>query len=528
MLKRLKSLENNFSVSRAAIIVGCFTLLAKLVALARDSLLAGKIGPGDTLDIYYAAFRIPDFIFNLLVLGTLSVAFIPVFTEWLVKDRAKAYRIANSVLNFAFLAMAFCCLILLLFSVPLTKALVPGFTGDKFTQTVSLVRLFLLSPIIFTVSSVFSSILSSYKKFLITSLAPILYNLGIIFGLFFLYPKFGVMGLGYGVILGAILHLLVQIPEVMRYGFTWSPIIDFHEPVLKKIGKLFLPRIIGMDNSQISLLVATTVGSILASGSVTIFNFANNLEAVPLSIFALSVSAASFPLLSEQFAQKDNAGFVKTLGSNVMQVLFFIIPLAILMIIFRTYIVRLVLGHGNFNWDDTRTTFTTLGILAFSLLGQSLSPLFSRSFYARQNTIIPVMVNITAIVLNAVLAVVLGKSHGLYGIAIALSISCTVDALLMFIFLRIKLVKDGVSLAGFDKDLFVFIFKILAASVVMGLVARAGIYTIAPFVDTKTNLGIVLQAGISGLLAVASFIYISYKIGLSQAKGLVEFLGRLM
>lgn len=164
MLNKLKNLEKNFSVSKAAVIIGVFTLLSKLVALVRDPLLAGKIGVGTTLDIYYAAFRVPDFIFNLLILGTLSVALIPVFTEWVVKDKQKAYRVASSVLNISLLGMAVICLILFVFSAPLTKFLVPGFSGEKLARTVELMRLFLLSPIIFTASNIFTSILSSYKK----------------------------------------------------------------------------------------------------------------------------------------------------------------------------------------------------------------------------------------------------------------------------------------------------------------------------------------------------------------------------
>ncbi len=527
MFQKLKNLENEFSVSKAAVIVGFFTLLSKLVGLARDPLLAGKIGVGNTLDIYYAAFRVPDFIFNLLVLGTLSVALIPVFSQWMIKDKNKAYEVANSVFNASVLAMGLVCLILLAFSAPLTKLLVPGFSGDKLLRTIQLMRLFLLSPVIFTASNIFTSILSSYKKFLVLSIAPIMYNLGIIFGLFFFYPRFGLMGLGYGVILGACLHLLVQIPEALRYGYRWKPVIDLKDPSFLKIAKLFLPRIIGMDISQISLIIGTTVGSILATGSVTIFNLANNLQAAPLGVFALSVSAASFPLLSEHYAKKDDAAFVNTLARNVMTVLFFIIPIAILMVIFRAYIVRIIYGHGKFNWNDTALMFTTFGVLTFSLVGQSLSPLFSRAFYSRQNTIIPVMVNICSIALDAVLAYVLGKKFGLVGIAWGFAVACSFDAGLMFICLRYKLNRDGVSLRDFDSAIIKFMFKIISASVVMGLVAYGAIYLFAPLVNTRTTFGIIIQSGLSVALAIAVFLLVCYKIKLEQAENLFGFLRKM-
>jgi putative peptidoglycan lipid II flippase len=528
MFNRLKNLETNFSVSKAAIIVGFFTLLSKLVGLVRDPLLAGKIGVGNTLDIYYAAFRIPDFIFNLLVLGTLSVALIPVFTEWLVKDKNKANRITSSVLNVSVVGMAFFCLILLIFSAPLTKLLVPGFTGDKLARTTQLMRLFLLSPIIFTASNVFTSYLTASKKFLVLSIAPIMYNLGIIFGLFVFYPHFGLMGLGYGVILGAFCHMLVQIPEAVRFGFRWKAVFDFKEPALHKILKLFIPRIIGMDISQVSLIVGTTVGSILAAGSVTIFNLANNLQAAPLGIFALSVSAASFPLLSEHFTNGDHKAYIKTLADNVMMVLFFIIPISILMLIFRAYIVRIIYGHGKFNWSDTVMMFSTFGVLTFSLVGQSLSPLFSRSFYSRQNTIIPVMVNICSITLDIILAVILGRRFGLLGIASGFAIACTFDALVMFSFLRWHLHKNSISLADFDSEVGKFLIKIVISSLIMGLVGYGCIYLFAPLVNTQTTLGIVIQSGLAVGVAILAFLGVSYKLGIEQTKRVLGIVKRFV
>jgi len=526
MIKKITSLEDEFSVGKAAAIIGFFTLLAKIVGFVRDPLFATKLGVGDTLDIYYAAFRIPDFVFNLLILGTLSVALIPIFTEWLLKDKSKAYQIVNSVLNISILAMGVLCLFLFAFSPYFTKLLVPGFSGEKLSQTIQLMRLFLLSPIIFTASNIFSSVLNSQKKFLIVSLAPILYNAGIIAGLFFLYPKFGLLGLGYGVIFGALMHLCVQIPEAIRFGFTWQPIVDLKNPALRKIAKLFLPRIIGMDISQISLIVATTIGSVLAAGSVATFTLANNLQAAPLGIFALSIATASFPVMSELYAKEDNDGFVNALGKNISQVLFFIIPISILMVIFRAYIIRIPYGHGKVGWDETIGLFNTFGILTFSLIGQSLSPLFSRSFYARHNTVIPVMVNLCSIVLDIVLAFTLGKKYGLSGIAAGFVIACTFDALCMFLVLRWKLHAEHISLSRLDKDLGIFITKLLGSSILMGFVSYACIYIFAPLVNTKTTIGILIQSGLAVAVGLAVFLLIASKLGLSQAKRTLEIFNK--
>lgn len=518
MLKFIRNFENEFSVSKAALIIGLSTLVSKVFGLIRDPLLSSHIGVGDILDAYYSAFRVPDFIFNLLVLGTLSVSLIPVFTEWVQKDKQKANVIASSVLNISACLMILICFGLFIFAAPIVEFLVPGFKGEKLQNTISLMRLFLISPIIFTFSNFFSSVLTSYKKFLILSIAPILYNLGILFGLFFLYPSFGIMGLGYGVIIGALMHLLIQAPAAVMYGFRWKAVVDIYSQPVRKIGKLFLPRILGMDISQISLIVGTTVGSFLASGSVTIFSQAINLQAAPLGIFAFSISAASFPLLSEHFANKDEAAFTKTLSNNIKNVLFFIIPIAILMLIYRAFIVRIIYGHGKFDWGDTILMFTTFGILTFSLFGQSITPLLSRSFYSRQNTKIPVMVNFVAIILNIITTYYLGKNYGLPGIAWGFVIACTFDAALMFVALRFFLQKAKVSLVEFDSDLFIFLPKILIASIISGLVAYGGIYAFEPFVNTTTTLGILLQSGASCVVAVFAFMLCAYALEIEQAK----------
>ncbi len=526
MIQKLAQLEAKFSLSKAAIIVGFFALFSRIIGLVRDRMFAGAFGAGDTLDIYYAAFRIPDFVFNLLILGTLSVAFIPVFTELLLTDKNRAYKNANTILNFSLLIMGAVSLILILLVEPLTKALVPGFSGEKLESTIKLTRLFLLSPVIFTLSNVFTSILNAHKKFLIVGLAPILYNLGIIFGLLYLYPRYGLIGLGYGVIIGAFLHLLVQIPEAMRNGYRWMPTFDLKDKALRKIGKLFIPRIFGLDNSQISLIIGSIVGSILASGSITVYNLANNLQTVPLGVFAISIAIAAFPVMSEYYAKKDEPAFLKTLGDSMVQILFFMIPISILMLIFRAHIVRLAFGSGNFGWQDTILTFNTLGIFSFSLFSQSLTPLLARAFYSRQNTVIPVTVNILTMALNAALAFIFGKIYGITGVAAAFSIASVLNAIILFFLIRMKLAKSmeepkKQNLALFDDKLFKSLLKITGASIVMGAVGYSLLYAIEPFINTHTGPGLLIQSGIAVLCACVVYLMMSSYFGLSQANSII-------
>ncbi|MCL5008831.1 MAG: murein biosynthesis integral membrane protein MurJ [Patescibacteria group bacterium] len=516
----LKNLETNFNSSKAALIVGFLTLASRLVGLLRDRLFASKFGAGDILDAYYAAFRIPDLIFNLLVLGTLSVAFIPVFTSLLIKDKQRAIKNANTVLNFSAGIMTLFCLLLLLLSKPLTHLLVPGFTGQKLQNTLLLTRIFLLSPIIFTISNVFSSVLNASKRFFIVGFAPVLYNLGIIFGLLVLYPKLGIMGLGLGVILGAVLHALCQIPEVLSLGFSWQPVLDIKDEAVRKIGRLFLPRIIGVDNSQVSLLIGSVVGSVLASGSIAVFTLANNLQAVPVGIFAISSAVAIFPVLSEEYARQEHEKFLNSLRETIVQISFYIIPISILLLLLRAHAVRLAFGAGKFNWDDTRATFQVLGIFSISLFTQALSPLFSRAFYARHNTKIPVVINLGAMALNAFLAYYLGLRMGISGVAWGFTLSSILNAIALFVVLHYSLsesVDNSHALRLFDQQLVDSLLKILAASLAMGLVTYAWLYALAPWLDTHTGLGLLVQSGVSAFFGLSTLFVCAYYVKLPQA-----------
>lgn len=517
---RFKNLETDFNSAKAAAIVGVLTLLSRLVGLLRDRLFASKFGAGDILDAYYAAFRIPDLVFNLLVLGTLSVAFIPVFTSLLIKDKARAIRNANTVLNFSALAMGLVCLVLLILSKPLTHLLVPGFTGQKMENTLILTRIFLLSPIIFTISNVFSSVLNASKRFFMVGFAPVLYNLGIIFGLLVFYPKMGIFGLGLGVVVGAFLHALCQIPEIISLGFFWQPVMDLKDEAVQKIGKLFLPRIIGVDNSQVSLLIGSVVGSVLASGSIAVFTLANNLQAVPIGIFAISSAVAVFPVLSEEFARHQHQKFLNSLKETIIQISFYVIPISILLLLLRAHIVRLAFGAGKFNWDDTRATFQVLGIFSISLFTQSLSPLFSRAFYARHNTKIPVFINLGAMALNAFLAYYLGLRMGISGVAWGFTLSSILNAIALFIVLRYHLaaeVGEGPILRDFDTGLLDSLFKIIVSSLAMGLVTYAWLYALAPWLDTHTGIGLLLQSGIASVFGVTTLFVCAYYVKLPQA-----------
>ncbi len=530
---KLTNLEKDFTLSKAAFIIAGFTLLTKFFAFYRLRVFGATFGQDKILDTYYSAFRIPDIITNLFVLSTLSIAFLPIFTEQLTKSKEKAFEMANTVLNASVLTIGFLCLVLLIFSEPLTKWLVPGFSPEYFTQTLNLSRLMLIPPVLFAISTVLGGTLNSQKQFFITSFAPILYTLGVISGAKFFYPSYGIIGLGYGVILGAVAQVTIQLITAIRFGFSFKPKINLKTEAIKKFFRLYLPRILAFDLIQVTLLLGTIIGSKLAEGSITALNQAYDLQSVPIGIFAYSIALASFPVFSELYALKKEKEFLEMLLKTIRQVLFFIIPLSILMLLFRAYGVRLVLGFGKFSWEDTITTFTILGVFSFSLWSQSLTTLLSRAFFARQNTRTPVFINILSIVLNICLTFWFTKMWGIYGLTSAFCIASTFNALLLFTILRRTsgraLASSNPSLTtNFDKNLVSSLLKITCASLVMGVVGYACIYLIEPLVDTRTVLGILIQAGVSGSTAVGVYIVVGKLLKLQESEMALDFVKKFL
>jgi putative peptidoglycan lipid II flippase len=513
--------NHKHAIGKSAVIVGSFGLIADIAALLRDRLFAAQFGAGHILDSYYAAFRIPDLVYNLLILGTLSVAFIPVFTEHLVKDEDEAERVGNTILTAAVLLVSVICGVLYFFVPWLTRTLIaPGFSGQTYDNAVVLTKIFLLSPIIFTASSVFGSVLNSLNRFLMVSIAPVLYNLGIMFGIVFLYPRFGIRGLGYGVILGALLHLLTQIIGAAIAGFKYKPWFDLRHPGVRKIFKLLLPRIISIDNAQISLWIASFVGSFLAAGSIVEFNFAENLQMVPIGIFALSFAAAAFPNLSEQASRRQPKEFAETLFRTMVNVLYFIIPSAILFIVLRAQIVRVIYGTGSFNWTATELTANALGIFAISMAFQSVTPLFARAFYARQNTIIPMIASLGSAVINIGASVFLGRMFGVLGLSAGFCIASIVNAVILFVLLMPK-IENGEFIKAWSE-----VIKILISSLALGIVTYFSLYFVQIFLPLDKTINVLTQGLLAGILGMLVYFGITKMLGMAQSNLAIQIIKR--
>lgn len=430
------------TVVSAGVILAVFSFMADLVALLRDRILASHFGASRTLDIYYSAFKIPDFIFNLLVLGAISSAFIPVFIEQYRNDSSNAWRLSQKFFTFIFSAVLVSASVIFIFMPYLAPIIAPGITGDDQRILISLTRLMLLSPIIFSVSTIVGSILQSLERFLTYAIAPVLYNLGIVIGALYLAPLAvangfsSVFGLGFGVLLGALLHLLVQLPAVLRSGFRFRFVFDFADTNLRKIFKLMIPRTIGLAAFNIDTIVSTAIASTMPVGSIAIVTLANNLQFVPIAVVGVSVATAVFPRLSMHASSREFYEFKKKLNSSLALTAALVTAVAVFVFFFRYWIINLLFGVGLFRGASVEMTATVLGIFMFGVTAQSLIPILSRAFYAFQNTFIPVLISLISIAINIVLALLFSflLDLGLPGIAIAFAIAGNVNFLLLYIF----------------------------------------------------------------------------------------------
>lgn len=471
----------------AAALVALSSLLSRLLGLFRDRLFAEHFGAGPELDAYFAAYRIPDIIFNLLVLGTLTAAFLPVFSTYLSrgeKGKKEAFEVAESLFFITTVLLVFCAVILFILTPVIVPLIAPGFDDNRMALMIVLGRIMLLQPILLGASSILGTILTSFNRFFAYAAAPVLYNLGIIFGVIFFVPSMGVKGVAWGVVLGAILHLLIQLPSTIKLGFRFRLSLRWRHEGLKNIGRLMVPRLIGLLAGQVNDLVVNFIGSTLLVGSIAVYAFADNLQNVPIGLVGISFAVAAFPQLSRAAAENAPEVFSHTLIKTIRLVLFLAVPLSVAMFLLRSEIVRVILGAGRFDWNDTKATFTVLSILVLSVFAQSLVPLLARAFFAMHDTKTPMVASIVTIIVNLVGAFLLGSQYGVIGLAWAFSGASLVNFLILFGVLRKRL--GGLD----DKYLLSGLYRMLFASILAGITIQLLKMPIGNLVNMQTFLGV--------------------------------------
>ena len=492
----------NSSIGGGAILIAFFSIVSKLLGLIRDRLLASQFGADRALDIYFAAFKIPDLLFNILILGALTSAFIPVFQRRWREDQAEGLRLANSALNFFLIAILVLSVFIWLLAPQILGIFLPGFEPSAVAEAVQLTKILLFSLIFFTASNILSGVLNSWRKFFTFALSSVMYNVGIILGIVVGAPRWGLSGIMYGVVLGAFLHFFVQYLEAHKHGWHYQLVLrlDSH---LRRIMKLMIPRTIGLAGSQFSIVIVTSVASALPVGSLAIYNLANNLQSFPIGIFGISLAVASFPSFT-RLAHPDTADkFKELLSLQFRRILYFLVPISLLILMLRAQLVRVILGAGAFNWQDTILTANSLGIFALSVFAQGLIPLFARAFYAYEDTRSPVIISLLSVALNIILALLLAPTFGVIGLTIAFTISNLINLVVLIIALRLKLGDLQ------DAQLSAATARIVSAAVAASLCTYGTLWIMSQLVDMHRFVGILLQGFVAGAVGLVAYVAIS-------------------
>jgi len=515
MVKKISQvLKQKNSVAGASIILIITLFLSNVLGVVRDHYLTQKI-PTDLLSTYYAAFRIPDLIFNILILGAIASAFIPVFTTLITQKKEKeAWMVTSSIINIAIVFLIGISVILFFLMPYVIPLVVPGFDQGRQELTMKLARIMLASPIFFGLSYIMGGVLNSFKRFLVYSLAPLVYNLAIILGTLLFADKYSVTGVAYSVVAGAFLHFLIQLPVAVGLGFRYQLKIFWQHWGVRRIGILMLPRSIALGANQIMLLIFTAIASSIGGYSIAAYNLADNIQTMPTVVFGTSFATAIFPSLAEAVSANRMGEFSNQILKITRIIIFFMLPMTIIFILLRTEIVRLILGSGFFGWEQTVTTANILGFFALALLFSGLIPLFCRSFYALHNTKIPMIVTIINVIISVILGKILSIKLGVSGLALGFSIGSFITALVLYLILRKKVQFED------EKSILFFLIKVIIATVLMAIATQESKMLIGILVNMQRFWGVFVKAFASASIGLIVYMIACWVFGCEELKAI--------
>ena len=502
---KLLILRRQTNILSAAFVIMVAYATSGILGLFRNRLLAATFfgGRESQLDAYFAAFVIPDTLFQLLITGALSAAFIPVFSQYIKKGNEEASQFASTAINTITLVFLTLTIIVLITSSSLASLIAPSLSPENLSLLSKLLQIMLIAQIFFAFSGFLTAIIQSHQRFLIPAVAPIVYNLGIIFGIVFLSAPLGIFGPAIGVIIGALFHFLIQIPLAKKLGFRYQLIFKKNHPGMLKIRKIMPLRSLTLAVGQVERFIAVWIATSLAAGSLTIFNFARQLYLLPVTLFGTTIGQASFPMLSAEAAAENQKEFQKTVKSSILQVLYFSLPAAVIVLILRLPAVRIAFGARNFPWTATLLTSKTVAFLALAIPTLSVNAVLTRAFYALHNTKTPLIIAAIGATLTALLSFTFSTINGL-GV-VGLGLALTISNLLQMLMLLISLHKKSPIISW--KMIF-SVGKIITAALATGVFLWAPMRIIDRFIldTTKTVNLLILTVSV---LAIGLFVYLN-------------------
>jgi len=530
MFKRLINGSRNFltkensSILSAATIIMFASLGSALLGLLRTRLLITYFYTNkEVVDVFWAAFRLPDMIFQIIIVGALSSAFIPVFSRY-IGDKKQESEIASSMINAVMLIMLALTTLVIIFASPLSSLIAGGFAPSQLTLMVNLTRIMAIAQIFFGFSSFLTSIIQSHHRFLIPALSPILYNLGIILGIVLLGPRFGIYGPAIGVVIGALLHLLAQLPLAHRLGFHYLPTLIKKSAAVSEMGRLMLPRILTLSLTQIETTLIITFSSWLSVGTVTIMSIAQQLSLMPVRLIGVPIGQASLPFFTKNTSKNNILELATMVNHTILEMLYLALPASAIILILRIPLVRLAYGADSFPWAETVLTGKLVAILSISIAARSLTHVIVRVFYAFHNTKIPLMSNFISTIINVGLSYyfLFILDSGVLGMAFAITTASLVEAFVLTGILY--------SFAKFALTNLIWpLCKILLSTLLMGISLWIPLRVLDQMVfDTTRTIPLIMLTIATGLIGLAVYLSLSYLFRIRELAvfaGLFEKIG---
>lgn len=524
--------RQNNSILSAASVITAAVMISSLLGFVRTRLLVSYfyerytwLPAGADLDAYWVSFQIPDFVFQLLVIGALSAAFIPVFTKYLKNNTDEAYQVANSMINLVIILFLLVSGLIFLWAHPLVELLTgSGFSPERVDLAVKLMRFMLAAQVFFAVSSFITGILQSHQRFLIPALSPIAYNLGIIFGVVVLGPWFGIYGAAVGVVLGALVHLLVQLPLALRVGYRYRPVINWRHRGVREMITLTLPRTMALAVDQLeSFLVTFLATTIPGAGVMVIVTLAQQLMKAPVRIFGVPIGQASLPFLSKDSAHNRKKEFQQTLTNSLLQIFYLVLPAAALLLVLRIPLVRILYGAKDFPWESTLATGRMVAILSVAVVAHSGIQLLNRAFYALHDTKLPFGAMTVSLIISSLFAwvSVLYWDWGVIGIAIGLSLGPVVQLLILLVAISRRI--QGIIWTKFVLDL----FKMILAAAAMAIFLWVPMRFLDHILDTTRTLNLVwltiATTGVGGII----YLWLSQLLVIEQQQAVLRIFDKV-
>lgn len=529
------------SILSAATIIMMMVVFSSVLGLLRQRLFLSYFQP-EELSLFFASFRLPDLVFQLLAFGIFSSAFIPVFTKTHAKNKKAAFETAVRVINIALIGFIVFAVIFTLIAKPVYSIFAPGYTDYQHTLIASLARILLIAQGIFIVSYILTGILESLRRFFVSALAPIFYNVGIIVTTILFADTLHLYAPAIGAVAGAMLHMIVQLPTAHRLGFRYSFSFELTAEV-KKIAKLAAPRVLELGFLQTSKLAELYFTSLISTAALTYYNLADAVRVMPITLFGVSLAKAALPTLSN--VDENKKEFRRVFLKTLYQISFLVMPVAATLIVLRIPIVRLLFGTDRFDWEATVQTGLVLSVFAISIPFQSAAALLSRAFYARHNTKTPVKISIIGVLVTVALSLVFVMVFALptWSLALAFTLGVALQAMVMYyilsrelnggtLFAVVPIIKSVFASLVSGSVMFVIIkffdraVWLKRLSFLTDIQALRSLDFEAFVIDTRYTFNLIILTAVTALIGGLVYILVSFAIGSDELKDFIALAKR--